>query len=365
MNKPTALESALLVVSVSRLWRDASLPGEPGRACRNPFRADKKPSFSVWTDSKGRERFKDFADGSTGDAVDFGMKLWGCDRAEACRRIIALAGPSGSRRQAWPRPLPVTRPEPVVHPMPDSLDLSALVEPTDGDLMTIAASRGWTRNGAPAPAALAGLRLAASRGVLKVGIVRDNGTPCRAWFVADSFAFNAQARRMDGELWHGADGVRFKAKSMRGSCASGPVGAGVIADLPRVRLVQFMEGAPDLLAAHGLIAESLPRPGLALDEVVPVCMTGAGQRIHPRALPLFAGKKVVVYPHADGNGAGVNGARVWVRQLHEAGAFVIVRDLSKMPTMPTGGKDAADLFGAALRSGVRVNLFAEGEVSNG
>ena len=49
-------------------------------------------------------------------------------------------------------------------------------------------------------------------------------------------------------------------------------------------------------------------------------MLGAVQRIHADALPLFAGKRVRIFGHADA--AGRIGVTQWARQLAGAGAKV-------------------------------------------
>ena len=63
-----------------------------------------------------------------------------------------------------------------------------------------------------------------------------------------------------------------------------------------------------------------------------MCMLGAGNRIRPVALPMFAGKWVRIMmdadePKADGKAAGVEAAARWQEQLTEAGAVVEVFSL--------------------------------------
>jgi len=52
----------------------------------------------------------------------------------------------------------------------------------------------------------------------------------------------------------------------------------------------------------------------------PVAMLGASQRIHPDALPMFAGKRVRIFGHDDEAGRGA--VERWARQLENVGAYV-------------------------------------------
>jgi len=80
------------------------------------------------------------------------------------------------------------------------------------------------------------------------------------------------------------------------------------------------EGGPDLLAAfHFLIL------GDCDSKVTAVAMLGAGNNIHPEALPLFAGKLVRIIPHLDepdrkGRRVGTDAARRWQTQPQGTGA---------------------------------------------
>jgi len=93
--------------------------------------------------------------------------------------------------------------------------------------------------------------------------------------------------------------------------------------------VIMTEGGPDLLAAfHFLIL------GHCDSHVTAVAMLGAGNNIHPEALPLFAGKRVRIIPHLDkagakGRRAGMDPAVRWQRQLRGAGAETEIVSLWK------------------------------------
>ena len=100
------------------------------------------------------------------------------------------------------------------------------------------------------------------------------------------------------------------------------------------------EGGPDLLAAfHFLIL------GDCDSKVTAVAMLGAGNNIHPEALPLFAGKRVRIIPHLDkagakGRRAGMDPAVRWQRQLRGAGAETEIVSLWKW--LLGTGKDLND-----------------------
>lgn len=152
--------------------------------------------------------------------------------------------------------------------------------------------------------AVEGLMLASARGLLRFGDFR--GHP--AWFILDGSHRVAQARRLDGLPW--AEGV--KAWTLAGGQATWPVGVGESEPFP---VVAFCEGGPDLLAAHAFILAEGREADCAA-----VAMLGAAARIHPEALPVFAGRTVRLFPHADDTGAEATDR--WSDLLQAAGATV-------------------------------------------
>jgi hypothetical protein len=149
-----------------------------------------------------------------------------------------------------------------------------------------------------------GVRLAYARGLLRFGPYRARP----AWFVLDSSSRVAQARRMDGQNWFGD----VKAFTLPGSQAAWPVGIGEAQPFPAVALC---EGGPDLLAAHHFLW--LENHGA---DCAAVAMLGGCAAIHPDALPLFAGKRVRIFPHVDDTGE--KAVDRWAAQLAAAGASV-------------------------------------------
>lgn len=149
-----------------------------------------------------------------------------------------------------------------------------------------------------------GVSFANEKGLLRFGEFRGRA----AWFIVDASGRVAQARRLDGAPW--ADDV--KARTLPGSQAAWPIGIGEAANSPSVALV---EGGPDLLAVCAfLVAER--REG----DCAPVAMLGGCSRIHSEALPLFADKRVRIFPHVDDTGDSA--ANRWAEQLAEARADV-------------------------------------------
>lgn len=145
--------------------------------------------------------------------------------------------------------------------------------------------------------------LASKAGLLRFGTWRG----ARTWFVLDATRKVAQGRRVDGQPL--AQGV--KAWTLKGSQARWPVGTLECSPKPVLALV---EGGPDLLAAfHFILSE-----GRA--DVAPVAILGAEVRIHPEALPSFAGKRIRIFAHADA--AGDRAAQRWAEQLAAVGADV-------------------------------------------
>jgi hypothetical protein len=228
---------------------------------------------------------------------------------------IANAGPAGEthRKRIWelvgntniaskPGQVPLPRPKPTLKPAPRIPPLRNL---TAGEMEAVARLRGWP--------SFAGLELLAGRGLLWHGLVWDDDREWPAWIITDSARRNAQARRMDGGLWHGIGDK--KAKSLPGSDPSWPIGA---ADISERSIILLCEGQPDFCAAL-LVAWW---EGMAA-QVAPVCLTGAGNPIHVAALSLFTGKRVRIAVHVDAKRQGQEAGERWARQLYGAAAVCV------------------------------------------
>lgn len=229
------------------------------------------------------------------------------------RRIAELAG-TGPTASA--KPYSVSRaPTRTARPLPP------LRTPTQDELDTVAASRGWHTAD--------GMEILVQREQLFTADIYDDGKTWHAWVASDPTRANAQARRMDGGKW---SGIGAKAKSLPSTSAARVIGAQGIG--PR-SLVWLMEGTPDFAAAP-IVAKLA---GLDLEQIAFTCITGAGNNIHADDLPHFTGKAVVIAMHADADhGKGVEAAHRWARQLYQAGAAQV----RGFDFTGTGGKDLAD-----------------------
>lgn len=299
------LARALASVAIADLGARFFPSWRPGRSCCSPFREDRKPSFSVFADGR---KWQDFATGEHGDAADFFAKARGLTNADATRELIALAGtgadPSRSRI-ASPRPTEAPG-RPAAAETPASAGLwrelqTRIRRGSIAEMESLARLRGLP--------VFAGLQLASDAGQLWFAEMRDDDERVLTWILTDSARRVAQARRLDGKPWQG---IAAKSKTLvaAGGDAAWPVGAASIGRKPFIALV---EGGPDLLAAWHF-AWWCGR----VNEIAPVAMLGAGQRMHVDALPLFAGKGIWVFPHADAAGANAGGR--WGGQLRTAGA---------------------------------------------
>ena len=161
------------------------------------------------------------------------------------------------------------------------------------------------------------VRMAEDRGLLLFAESREG----RSWIVADSSRWIGIARRMDGRGWECLGGA--KARMLRGTWASWPIGIREAESFPAIALV---EGGPDLLAAfHFAIEQDVA--GL----VAPVCMASSGISFPVDVLPRFEGKRARVF--LDNDPAGAAAFVRWSDQMREAGAAVDGKYLSYKPDL--------------------------------
>ena len=274
-------------LTIPMIWARLDLPGSPKTACRSPFREDRHGSFSV---SKCGRLFNDFATNEAGDAIDFLALATGLSKKAATVRFIEMAGGASCS------PLPVKQSPPAASPPRQKPVFHAFEHGTDEDLHALADLR---------KISFAACFIASGAGLLYFATLKGH----RAFVLTDDARLAAQARRLDGQRW---EHIGAKAWTLPGSWAAWPVGLGTGAAYPSFTLC---EGGPDLLAAldfiHKAGAETL---------VFPLAMLGASQRIHEDALPILAGKRVRIFPHADP--AGTKAANRWAAQLEAVGADV-------------------------------------------
>lgn len=275
----------------------------PGKTCRSPFREDRKPSFSVFDNGR---RWRDFGTGEHGDAIDFMARARGVSNSDAVREYMRLAGMGGTCEAVHigaVMPCVMARIELAMNGKDQHEPVLPDLRPgSNAELRLLAKLRNLT---------LEGLTLATERGLLYFATMQDGDSRITAWIITDQDRRNAQARRLDGLTWQALPG-QPKAKTLPGSQAAWPIGISEAQSYPYMALV---EGGPDLLAAfHFLQCEDRQ------DHVTPVAILGAGLNIPSDALPLFAHKRVRIFPHMDGAGqdAGVR----WEGQLVSADAEV-------------------------------------------
>jgi hypothetical protein len=180
---------------------------------------------------------------------------------------------------------------------PKALSINGIRPCSDDDLQQLSGLRAIP---------IDGLRIAAKRKLLWWYRYEPEG--CACWLITDDGRRSAIIRRLDGALFEG----NKKSLCLKGSQANWPIGITQVNGFSEIALC---EGAPDFLAAF-----YLAWAGGVEQSIAPVCMTGAGCRIHPDALPLFRGKRVRIFGHADEPGQAAI-AR-WAEQLRTVEADI-------------------------------------------
>lgn len=215
------------------MWLGATLnlPGQAAPSCRCPWREDKNPSFSVFDDGR---RWKDHATGESGDAISFLANARGLSNTEAFNEFCWLAA----------KETPHTEKSVTLRPL------------TDKELGQLAESRDLS---------IEAVKLAQARRLLRFANLKDGKEYPPCWVVADSKGINMQARRLDRKPWQHIPG-NPKAKTLKGSKASWPIG---IIEAQDFEMIALVEGTPDLLSVfHHALKEGRE------NEVAPVCMLG-------------------------------------------------------------------------------------------
>jgi hypothetical protein len=254
---------------------------QPKVSCKSPFREEDRPSFSVYANGT---KWKDQATGNGGSVIDFYMQCKSCDRAQAIADLKGwLDGGTVNvapiiRAPAAPK---VEERKPQVHP--------ELRKPTVAELEEISE---WRSISVPA------LQIAVDRGFLWTATSTNFGYECL--IVTDQTRKNYRVRRMDRQLINGS-----KAICLTGSQASWPIG---LEDAKSYPCIALCEGEMDFLAAFGHAYAS----GVE-DQVAPVCMSGASNRIPEEVIPLFKDKRVRIFVQADK--AGEDASMRWYKQL--------------------------------------------------
>lgn len=313
--EPLTIDELKARLTIPDVWRMLQLPGEPGKSCASPFRPDKKPSWSCFENGT---RWKDHATGEGGDVLDFIALALKCGNAEAiqwareqCGGVMPSCAPvtHAPNKETKPKPPPKLRPG------------------TEAELEDLSERRGFT---------LATLLDAQACGLLGFADVFGKV----AWCVRDPGGRIMEARRLDGELWEAFGKMTARKCHAFGHGKTWPVN---LESAARCAKLALCEGGPDALAA----LEIVRREGKAGSVGVVAMLGAANTRFDAVALPLFRGKIVRIFCHADE--AGRKAARAWARALVDAGAGrVDAFDLSglvRLDGLP--GKDLNDLINIA------------------
>ena len=307
---------------IDEAWRLLSLPGNPGRCVRSPFRSETRPSFSVfWRGSE--QRWKDHGNsGEAGDVLDFVKRALDCDTAGAVRWMRERLGESREMPTAQPRREETRKPKPWPAMTCGSAD----------ELAALARLRGLP---------FSAVKMAGERGFLWFcDFARQ-----RAWSITDTARRCAELRTMSGEPWPGFRDVPPRKAHCCGD-KSWPIGLMEAEPFPFVLL---LEGVGDFLAAFAVI-ENESRE----NDVAPVACLGASVRLSADVAGRFAQKRVRIIPQMDG--PGQRAAREWALSLRDAGAVVDAFSLAGI--CDDAGRainDLGDVFGKASTASLRAN----------
>jgi hypothetical protein len=341
------LEAALASVSISNLWNRLNLPGRPDKYCVSPLLKDKGAKLNIWKDSRGREQYRNCATGDRGGVVEFLAKYLGCTRSEACKKLIEIAGTGNPNRPSNTLALIPSREFKSVPALPKEppgihhLPVEGRFMP-DGTLEAVARTLGWVVDGQPV---ITGLGYSSLKCLFSMW-VRDAGKPKIAWCVTDMRRVNATARLLNGEPF--TDSISTVVQ-VEGSDQTWALGTGNFTH--ETKLVLFVDGAQDLLAARAFISQIGP---FHKEEITAVCMTGGTKEIHPAALRHFKGKKVIIYPHLDSAAEGDGRALRWGRQLAASGAEVFIENIPSISS--SGCRNLNELWIDGLVSGKHADL---------
>lgn len=275
----------------------------PAKSCLSPFRDERNNSFSVYADGT---RWKDQGTGEYGTVIDFYAKAHSCGEGHAIKALKEMMGgnslsPIIRAREA----VPEEGEKQQYHP-----DLSV---PTDAELDEISRRRSIC---------VEALKIAVERGFLYTAILKGE----RAFVVTDKTRKNYRARRIDGRPWDPGK----KAYCLYGSQAAWPIGIQEAEAFPSIALC---EGETDFLAAFGHAYAS----GVE-DQVAPVCIAGAGNRIPTEALPLFKDKRVRIFVHGDRQGE-----EAWERWSKQLNGIAEVDGFDFYGLITTEGSPVTDL----------------------
>jgi Toprim-like len=283
--------------TIADAWQLLGFDGEPKSSCKSPFREDRHPSFSIYSDGRA---WTDHSTGDGGDVVEFIRHAIGGDHKDVREWLRARIG---------------TYTAPTA-PAKSSQEVKAISWP--GELLE-GTTETWQ-----AFAKHRGLSFPAVHAMVQAEILRfmklKDGSKC--YIITDSSRRAAEIRRMDGKPFGGS-----KAYPLPGVDKSWLPGIDLLRGVTKTTAVLITEGATDLLSAIDIYSR-YRRNHDGRNSWQPIALLGAGcKKLHPEAESLIRGRRVRLVP--DGDGAGDIMTDYWTGLLRKIGCVVDVVNLPR------------------------------------
>ena len=275
-----------------------------------PFHDERTPSFTI---DVAKNLWHCFGCGAGGDLIALEQRFTGALFADAARQLRADTGEAHHIgpivHKVLKKAAHHTRPEPKPKPPAD------FHRGTRQELQAVARLRCLSE---------AALSLADKLGLLRFGTVCGY----HSWIVTDKSGRIMEARRMDDKPFPAFGTVsKRKSHALKNSAKCWPVGiASEGIDLDSIDAILVCEGMPDLLAGLHFIERAMANDSKAGKRyhLLPVAILGrCNATLHNDALARFRGKRVRIYPHADGDGGGLTAARRWAMEIAKAGSGTV------------------------------------------
>ena len=306
-------------------WKYLNLPGSPGKPCLSPFRQEKKPSFSVYRDKEGIERWWDAGISKGGDVVDFWMEAKQVAVAVAIKELEAICGLGFAEPPTVYKP--VSASEKFIWP-------NGLRPPEKEECEFLSKLRGIDASA---------FHLAGVLGTLLIGKHPRSGE--LLWWITDRKRVGLEGRTFTGKPC--ADSGQ-KCTAYPGSDKSWAYGLETnVSMLNSAKNVVLVEGGPDYFAGLAMAMNS------PLNFTV-AAMLGAGPKLSSEALETLRGRHVIIFPHNDQGGQSA--AMRWREQLLANGVKVTLQPLQKSSDRGPI-KDVNDLL--QMETPETINLYLE------
>lgn len=312
-------------ITIPLVWDKLGVAGSPSESCLSPFRNESKASFSVYENGR---RWTDFGTNEHGDVIDFIAKFKGWNLKDAFSLFLTIARQEGFMADSY---LKISLPPaiPTKKIKTEVFEKQYWPQLRQGSVDDIRKLNQLRKIGYD------GIQLAIERGHLY--FFNCHKTHKRIWCVSDFSRYVRQDRMLDGSHILLKRGELSKNRTL--GAASWPVGVNDIGDKTTVLLV---EGMPDFVAAHQLICSENRQQNACV-----VGLLGRSMAIPNMVIGHFKGKRIRIFPHADGvGGAGIEAANNWWQQLRPVASKVDMIDYEEMQTMDGRKvKDVNDFLG--------------------